>query len=508
MDKFRRVGIIDIGSNSIRLVINEETEHGAHHVIDESKDSARLSERIGYDGILRQEDQQVISQILSYFKKICEANRTSVIRAVATAAIRNAVNSAEILTFLEKETDLHIELLSGEEEARLGFLGMINSIDLEEGFLVDIGGGSTEISLFHNRSIVNSVSFPFGSVNTAKRFTHNGDINTDDIGRIQTMVMNALEKQKSWLHSRRGLPLVGLGGTIRSICKLDQRQKKYSLPLTHNYDIDSSSLDRLLNELSVLSMENRKKVEGMSKDRADIIVPGLIIIQTIFRYIGSSYYKISGSGLRDGLYYETVNPQKPKLTSVLKHSVRNLLALHPSVPYVHVEHVNQLALKLFDEMRVAQTLGERSRDYLDTASLLYRIGVTVLYYEYSKHTFYLMAHSRIDGLSHREILICAFIASYKNKNRTKKMCLEYKDILTEADFQYIEKLGMLLQLAIALDRSETQPVQSLSVFLNKKELSIQLACSHPPVIELREVQQLQKEFKKSWELQLIVTSKL
>jgi exopolyphosphatase/guanosine-5'-triphosphate,3'-diphosphate pyrophosphatase len=188
--------------------------------------------------------------------------------------------------------------------------------------------------------------------------------------------------------------------------------------------------------------------------------------------------------------------------------VRNLLALHPSVPYVHVEHVNKLALKLFDEMKVTQALGIRSRDYLDTASLLYRIGVTVLYYEYAKHTFYLMAHSRIDGLSHREILICAFIASYKNKNRTKKMCLEYKDIITEADFQYIEKLGVLLQLAIALDRSETQPVQSLSIFLNKKELHLHLVCSDSPIIEMREVQQLQKEFKKSWELQLIMTSKL
>ncbi|MEX2461964.1 MAG: Ppx/GppA phosphatase family protein [Paenibacillaceae bacterium] len=508
MIKFKRVGIIDIGSNSIRLVINEETEHGAHHVIDESKDSARLSEKIGPDGILKLEDQQVIAQILNYFRKICEANRTAVIRAVATAAIRNATNSADILRFLIQETGLTVELLSGEEEARLGFLGMINAIDLEEGFLVDIGGGSTEISLFRDRSLVYSVSFPFGSVNTTKRYTRNGELTPDDIGRIQKMVVTELEKQKSWLHSHKGLALVGLGGTIRSICKIDQRQKKYSLPLTHNYDMDSTSVDRLVQELSALSLENRKKVEGMSKDRADIIVPGIVILQTLFRFIGASYYKISGSGIRDGLYYEIVNPQQPKITDVLKHSVRNLLALHPSVPSIHVKHINQLALKLFDKLNVAQTLAARTRDYLDTASLLYRIGVTVLYYEYVKHTFYLMAHSRIDGLSHREILICAFIASYKNKNRTKKMCLEYKDILTGADLQIIEKLGMLLQLAIALDRSETQPVQSLHVFLNKKKLALDLVCSHSPVIEMREVQLLQKEFKKTWELQLVLTSKL
>jgi exopolyphosphatase/guanosine-5'-triphosphate,3'-diphosphate pyrophosphatase len=508
MTYHNRVGIIDIGSNSVRLVINEETEHGAHHVIDESKESARLSEKIGPDGILKLEDQHALCQTLTYFKKMCEANRTSIIRAVATAAIRNAVNSQDILTFVEQNTGLKIELLSGQEEARLGFLGMINSLDLQDGFLADIGGGSTEITLFHDRNLVQSISFPFGSVNTTKRFTRNGDLNAEDIGLIQSMVEHALEQQRSWLQSRKGLPLVGLGGSIRSICKLDQRQKKYSLPLTHNYDMEASSVDQLLDELSALSVDNRKKVEGMSKDRADIIVPGLIILQTIFRFVGASHYKISGSGIRDGLYYETVFPHQPKIEHVLNHSVRNLLALHPSVPVVHVHHVNKLALKLFDEMKVTQALGGRSRDYLNVASLLYRIGVTVLYYEYAKHTFYLMAHSRIDGLGHREILICAFIASYKNKNRTKKMCLEYKDILSEADFHMIEKLGMLLQLAIALDRSETQPVQSISAAIIKKELQLNLNCSHSPVIELRQVQLIQKDFKKIWELQVTLTSKL
>jgi exopolyphosphatase/guanosine-5'-triphosphate,3'-diphosphate pyrophosphatase len=504
----KRIGIIDIGSNSIRLVINEETEHGAHHVIDESKESARLSEKIGADGTLKFEDQQALCQTLNYFKKICEANRTAIIRAVATAAIRNAVNSEEILSFVEQNTGLKIELLRGEEEARLGFLGMINSLDLQDGFLVDIGGGSTEISLFQNRNLVKSVSFPFGSVNTSKRYTRKGELNEEDMDDIRTMVENALEKQKSWLQSRKGLPLVGLGGSIRNICKLDQRQKKYSLPLTHNYDMEASSVDRLMEQLSTLSVENRKKVEGMSKDRADIIVPGLIILRTIFRFVGASHYKISGSGIRDGIYYETVFPHQPKIEHVLQHSVRNLLALHPSVPVVHVKHVNKLALKLFEEMKVIHTLGARSRDYLDVASLLYRIGVTVLYYEYAKHTFYLMAHSRIDGLSHREILICAFIASYKNKNRTKKMCLEYKDILSETDFYMIERLGMLLQLAIALDRSETQPIESFSAEIIRKDLLLHLECSDWPVIEWRQVQLIQKEFKKIWDLQIIMTSRL
>jgi exopolyphosphatase/guanosine-5'-triphosphate,3'-diphosphate pyrophosphatase len=181
--------------------------------------------------------------------------------------------------------------------------------------------------------------------------------------------------------------------------------------------------------------------------------------------------------------------------------------LHPSVPIVHIKHVNRLALKLYDDLQHYHAFDLRHRVYLSAASQLYRIGVTVLYYEYAKHTFYLMAHSRIDGLSHREILVCALIASYKNKNRTRKICSDYKDILSDADFQLAVQLGMLLQLAIALDRSETQPVQNLSAHLNKKELELQLECSHSPLIENREIELLQKEFKKVWDLQINVTSK-
>lgn len=502
MNKIERIGIIDIGSNSIRLAIYEETDHTAHRIIEESKDSARLSQKIRSDDTLPDEDIGTIVQTLNHFKMLCEANQTAKIRAVATAAIRNARNSTEIIDKLQKGTGLDIEILSGSEEARLGFLGTINTIDIEDGFLIDIGGGSTEVTLFHNRAIVNSISFPFGSVNTTKKFTREGELDESDCKRIKSMVVEELMNEP-WIASKKGLTLIGLGGTIRSIGKLDQRRKNYSLPLTHNYEMEAKVVDLLVEELSALPVEKRKKLEGLSKDRADIIVPGLLILQTIFHYIEAVSYRISGSGLREGLYFETISPKQPKVPNVLKYSVRNLLSLHPSVPLQHVEQVNKIALKLFDDLQTVHEYGPRIREFVDVASLLYRIGVTVLYYEYAKHTFYLMAHSRIDGLSHREILICALSASYKHKHRTRKMCLEYKDILTESDGQLIIKLGTLLQLAIALDRSETQPVQEIIAIPKKNILELNLKCTHLPMIEWREIQNLQRDFQREWNLQIV-----
>lgn len=497
----QRIGIIDIGSNSIRLVIYEETETKAHRVIDESKESARLSERIDPNGHLHDDDIMRIVAILNHFKMLCHANRTRKIRAVATAAIRNAANSRDIIAKLRKHTGLAIEILSGEEEARLGFLGMINAIDIADGILVDIGGGSTEVTLFRQRAITHSVSFPFGSVNTTKRYTDGGNVAAADIRAIEAMVENAL-RDIPWLRGVSGLPLVGLGGTNRSMCKLDQRMRKYSLPLTHNYELEGSAIAIHLQEMMDLPVDQRKKIEGVSKDRADIIVPGIAILYTIYRYTNASRCVISGAGLRDGLYYETMFTDKPKVDGVLAHSVRNLLALHPSVPIRHVEQVNRLALALFDSLQSEHQLDSRARAYIDVASLLYRIGVTVHYYDYPKHTFYLMAHSRIDGLSHREIILCAMIASYKNKNRVRQTFQQHRDIIGEADCQLAIRLGTLLHLAIALDRSETQPVERVEAAAREGKLELALSCRHEPSIELRQVKTIENDFKKVWGLSL------
>lgn len=499
--ELKRFGIIDIGSNSIRLVIYEQTEHQAHRVVDENKASARLSELIDDNGNLPHSGMLSIIETLQYFQMLCRVNQTQHIRAVATAAVRNAGNSAEIAKTITAQIGMPIEILSGEQEARYGYLGVRNTLDIAEGIIVDIGGGSTEIALFHNKEIVKSVSFPFGSVNTSKRFLKNGNLDTEGMSKITAMVEKAIDAHP-WIKEHPGLPLIGLGGTIRSLSKIDQKQKKYSLQLTHNYQMSAQDVSLMLLTLQPLPLEKRKKFPGLSKDRADIIVPGLIILHTVFKLCQAEHYVISGSGLRDGLFYETINPEHPVIDDVLEYSVRNLMALHPAIPLRHVEQVNRLALALFDNLHHYHALTGRVRQFLHVASLLYRIGVTINYYQYAKHTFYLMAHSRIDGLSHREILICSLIASYKTKSRTRALFFEHKDILTESDYHLIVQLGTLLHLAIALDRSETQPVEQISATIFKKELQLKIKCSRSLLIELKEVETIEKEFTKLWGLSL------
>ncbi len=167
--------------------------------------------------------------------------------------------------------------------------------------------------------------------------------------------------------------------------------------------------------MAEMPLDKRKKIDGLSKERADIIVSGAAILETVGKTVGAGKYVTSGSGLRDGLFFQIVQPDRPKLDNVLEYSIRNLLALHPTSTVRHVEQVSRLACALFDGLKQHRQLDPKAETYIRTAALLYRIGVTVNYYQFIKHTFYMIANSRIDGLTHRDILLCAMTASFKTK---------------------------------------------------------------------------------------------
>ncbi|SEB88965.1 Ppx/GppA phosphatase family protein [Paenibacillus sp. GP183] len=504
MSTSTRIGIMDIGSNSIRLVIYELGANGGYRVVSEYKESARLSERIGDDGILHLEDILSIVPILTHFSLLCTNHEVTTIRSAATAAIRNAVNSREIVDILRRETGLPIEVLSGAEEARYGFLGVINTIDIRDGLIVDIGGGSTEVTLFRNRKMLHSISFPFGSVNTTSQFSKDGFVGEDRLPDIRRMVLAALSEHP-WIQSSPGLALIGLGGTIRNLGKMNQKRQKYSLPIAHNYMMQGDEVEFFLKLLSGLPLDKRRRIDGMSKERADIIVPGLTILDTIYKAAGASACLISGSGLRDGLFYEAIRPEQPMVDDVLEASIQNLLRLHPNAAGRHVQQVNKLAMKLFDDIADSEQLyiQAENKPLLHAASLLYRVGVSVHYYQFSRHTQYVISQARIDGFTHREMLLCSLIAAYKTKSRNHQMVLMHKDILKESDELLIMKLAALLQLSIAMDRSEIQAITHATARIKGNELQLKLTCNHDPFLELKEIADLDKEFQKMWKLKLI-----
>lgn len=495
------IGIIDIGSNSIRLAIYEATPQGHYRLINELKESARLSEKMNAEGAMEAKEIHSIVPILRQFREVCGAYGCRTIRVAATAAVRNAANALEIGRLLEEETGLPVEILSGEQEAYFGFIAVAGGMAIEDGFLIDIGGGSTEITLFRGRQLVGSVSLPIGAVNAQVKFgLPEEPWPTEQIAQLQAEVGRMLDGLP-WIGAHPGFPLIGLGGTIRTLGKLDQRRRKYPLRLAHHYRLEPDSLRHYAEILPQLPLEKRKRIDGLSKARADIIVPGTVILKTVFDRIEASCCLVSGSGLREGLLQDTLGLGVPAADEVLERQADTLLAFHALAPIAHFRQVRGYAEQLY------RLLSKEPNDsdpvkLIRTAAMLYKIGGTIRYHQYDKHTLYWLLQAPLGALTHREAVLCSLIADYPSNHGKKSGMEEFGTLLQEKDDALIQKLGALLEVAVALDASETQTVEAVEAVWEGEALLLKLKCRSQAYLETRQLEAAAKNFKKAWDLRL------
>jgi exopolyphosphatase/guanosine-5'-triphosphate,3'-diphosphate pyrophosphatase len=500
-DSQTTLGVMDIGSNSIRLAVYEVTNSNAYRLIYENKESARLSQKINTDGAISHQDILTITPILSQFGLICTKYGCHDVIVAATAAIRNATNREQIINVIYEETGLKVKVLTGEQEAYYGFLGVVSTMDINDGFIIDIGGGSSEITLFRHRRVVSSVSLPLGAVNGQELYSKDGVWDEQSIEALQAKVTQLITPH-AWIKNNPHLPLIGLGGTSRTLAKMDQRRVEYPMNLAHYYRIEGSSLKHYEKLLPELPLERRKAIDGLAKSRADIIVPGIIILNTIYNYIHADYYLVSGTGLREGLMLEVEKISVPVKGEVVPFQIKNILAFDNASSKEHVEQVQHTAELLYESL---QSIGKYNSDdeiLLYAAAKLYQIGMNIRYHQYDKHTFYWLTHVPMIGLDHHQALICACIASGMMPN--KKALATYKSMLNGEDFAQIERLSTILQLAIALDVSRTQSLEVEHIVRNEDTLTLRLLAKQEAPLELRELEGLTKSFKKAWGVNLKV----
>lgn len=296
-----RLGVIDIGSNSIRLIIYEAGADGTCRMIHKAKETVRLGVRRDENGNMIEEDIRTVIPILQKFKHICATNHTHQIRAVATAAVRQSANTEEIMKCWESNTDIKVQILSGEEEAYFGFLGVMRSMPahVTEGFIVDIGGGSTEISYFKNNQLIQSTSLPCGAVNMTMQNGGTDHWSEQSTAQLEQNIQQQLAEYP-WTAMHPDLPLIGLGGGIRALARMERERKRQSKPASDPYRINPDTIFFYAEALATLSLEERVNRFDLGKDRADIIVAGTLILRTLLKHMKCSALLASWRGLSDG----------------------------------------------------------------------------------------------------------------------------------------------------------------------------------------------------------------
>lgn len=502
----QRIAIIDIGSNSARLVISHIYKNGAYNMVYNQKEALRLSQKVNEKNMLTEEAFTSTIETMKSFAYMCKIYKADKTIAVATAAIRNSSNGAELVQRVAEETGIQLHIITGNTEAYISYLGVINTLDVKDGIIFDLGGGSTELILFKDRKILESVSLPVGAVNTTAMFNTRNVMPPNVYSDVSFFIMSRLEAYP-WV-KQNGLPLIGVGGTARTVAKIIQRSKKYPATKIHNYSYTVQTYREFFNNLRNTTLEQRKKISGLSSERSDIILAGSSIINCLFDATGAKRLITSGCGLREGLfydYYSKANHVPLIAKDILAMSRENMLNLYEKTDSSHARHITELALAMFDGWSQLHGLRKNYRRLLETAALLHDIGITINFYSHARHSAYMIQNAKLFGLTHKEQIITSAIAGWHNgvsKNYFKDRF--YKEMLTESNWKTINKLALFLALAESLDYTETKQINVIEPGMNKKSATLKLFAHGIPSIEMHQIKEHLPWFKKTFGVELKV----
>ncbi|MGE7090110.1 Ppx/GppA family phosphatase [Lysinibacillus sp. NPDC048646] len=469
-----KTAIIDIGSNTIRLVLYQYDKEEGLRELGNIKTVARLRTYLQPSGEMSEEGIQVLTETLLTFKAMLDDFEVVDVKAAATAAIRQASNREQIITFMQERTGIKIELLSEEEEAYYGYVAVAHSIGTRSAVTIDIGGGSTEITLFENKQLKKTHSFPFGTVSLKQRFVKGDILNSSEKKELIAFVKEQFTSLP-WIQ-HVGLPIIAIGGSARNIAQVHQQQRDYPIASVHGYEIPKQDLEKLSMFLGNLSFNELKQLDGLSSDRADIIVPALEVFRVLMEVVGSEVFQLTKKGLREGLIIHRILQTDENAFdkyNVFEGNARRLARQYGRTE-AEVDYLMHLADQLYRECCHLSYLPFDVADLqlVRKAAKVFNIGEYIELSSASQHTFYLIANQSIDGLNHKERVKLALLASYKNKDYYQRFAAPFTEWISREEYRKIRDLGALLKFVYSLNVSKRNIVHAIE--MHKREGFAQL----------------------------------
>jgi exopolyphosphatase/guanosine-5'-triphosphate,3'-diphosphate pyrophosphatase len=478
----RRLVVIDMGSNTFRLVVFRYRPGGSFQLVDEIRSVVRLSGGAGPAGLARDAIERA-AHTARLYAAFCEEAGIDDVAPVATSAVRDAANAEEALEALSAGGALSVRVLSAEEEAWYGFLGAVNSTTLGDGHVLDLGGGSVQISQVVGRKLGRTLSRPLGAVRMTERFLPRQRASRADMKALRKHVVRELDGFP-WLE-RSGGRMVGIGGTIRTLAAMHQRRTGYPLDEVHGYMLSRDGLEELIEAMAELPARERSRLPGLKPDRADVTLAGAVVISATLERLGVDQVEICAQGLREGVFYERfLAPADPPLIrDVRRNSVVNLVDIY-RCESTHAERVADHALAVYDELARlgVQALEHPERELLWAAGMLHDAGVMVDYNDHHKHGYYLVLNAGLPGFRHRELALVALLVRAHRKALPTPSPLE--GVLDPDDPDRLQRLAACLRVAEQLERGRAGGIRELRMEAPDGTLRLAVRAEGDPAVAL------------------------
>jgi exopolyphosphatase/guanosine-5'-triphosphate,3'-diphosphate pyrophosphatase len=481
-----RLAAIDVGSNSIRLVVAEAQPGGRYRVLDEERETTRLARALANGNRLDEESMQASIEALRRFKSIALGMGVETMRAIATCAVREAENGLEFCRRVREEIDLPIEIIDSDQEARLAFESVSRRFDLagKNTLLADIGGGSTEIVLASGELIESIYATKLGAVRLAEKFNTAQPMAHDDVLRMMRSIDRELrkttDKPAAPIHQ-----LIGSGGTFTNLASIIMASRGLGRLPAVGARVSRADVRHLVDRLAKMNPNKRRETPGLNPDRADIIVPGLGVIDSIMRRFRVNTLQVHAYGVRDGLLLGMIDRLQGGATGNSPSCDEQIdrFAEACGVDLVHTRHVARLAAEIYDGVAQFYELPAGDRRLLEAAARMQDVGYLISYEGHHKHSYHLILHSRLEAFRPEELEIVANVARYHRGSLPKKKHENFMD-LDEADRLRVRQMAAVLRVAGGLDRSHNQTVKSVIVTATADSVTLTIEADEYPEVDL------------------------
>ncbi|HEY7462198.1 MAG TPA: Ppx/GppA phosphatase family protein [Gemmatimonadota bacterium] len=483
-----RVAAIDVGTNSVHLIVAELRPDGSFRILDSQKEMVQLGRGEFASRRLAPDAAERALASLASFKRICAGHEVSRVLAVATSAVREASNGGDFIEEVARRTGIHVRVITGEDEGRLIYRAIRHYVEIGDRRVVavDIGGGSVELILGAGPRPIVVDSLKLGHIRLADLLE--GDPpSPESVEAVRTLCRRTLARV-SGPYTRSPVDLVvGTSGTIESFARMDLEGGKNGRE-THLHVVDADAVRRLTKKLLKLDASERRKVPGLDEGRVATIAAGGLVLQEVLEALGAPSLTACAAALREGLILDYLDRARDRirredaLPDVRLRSVNELLH-RAQGDTAHAAHVSRLALELFDDLAPLHGLEPECRQLLHVAAVLHDVGLHVEHRRHQRHSYYLIVHGGLRGFTAREIEIVANVARYHRKSLPRAGHPEFAR-LRKGDQRRVRVLAALLRIADGLDRGHNQVVEAVHCQVQDGRATFHVLSWHDAEIEL------------------------
>lgn len=485
-----KLAVLDIGTNSIHLVLAEVEPDCSYKILDRFKDMTRLGDGAFKNRRLSAAAMARGLEVIHTLATLARNKGYERIEAVATSAVREARNGGEFIQEVGRQTGLTVRVVTGQEEARLIYLGVQHSMDLSDrpALVVDVGGGSVELIVGNRETMVQGQSLKLGAIRLKDLYFEQDPPTKPMLREMRTAIDAQLETALKQFKVKEFDRLVGTSGMIGNLTEIIHlRRTGRPIPQLNLATItrkEVAAVERLLIESSPKA---RLAIPGLDPKRADTLLPATTVVRSLMEHLNKDEMTISDKAIRDGLIYDFIERNREGLRA--EREIPNVrrrhviyLARRCQYPKTHSHHVAKLATRLFDLTQPMHRLGEREREWLEYAAILHDVGYLINSRQHHKHAYYLIKNSDLYGLTADEVEMIANIARYHRRALPQDEHASLRMLSTQ-DRRRLEALSALLRIADGLDRSHFSVIQDLDVRLGNP-VTIRLCTAGDPELEI------------------------